>query len=132
MAAKTSVMAEVGRRLRELREAREIPKEQVALALRMSAGNWAHYESGRNQLAVSQLPTLADLFGITVADLVMCLLDNGPQNDAHAVVTGEQERLPTHSDAYGNSVALYLDKPRSHGLRSGPARRRELVAAGAR
>lgn len=75
MAAKTAVMADVAQRLRGLRESRGIPKERVALALRMSAGNWAHYESGRNQLAVSQLPTLAELFDITVADLVVALFD---------------------------------------------------------
>lgn len=70
MAAKSEQSLIVGRRLRELREHRGIPKELVALRLGMSAENVRHYESGRNQLAVTMLPTLANVYGMTLAELV--------------------------------------------------------------
>lgn len=75
MAAKTEVSQDVGRRLRDVREARGIPKERVALEMEMSAENWRHYESGRNQLAVTQLPKLADIFRMTLPELVAALFD---------------------------------------------------------
>lgn len=75
MAAKTAGMVGMGRRLRELRERAGIPKEQVALALKMSAGNWAHYESGRNQLAVTMLPTIAAIYNISLENLLLELFE---------------------------------------------------------
>lgn len=75
MAAKTSAGVSVARRLRELREERGIPKERVALAFEMSAENWRHYESGRNQLAVTMLPTIAAIYDITVENLLLELFE---------------------------------------------------------
>lgn len=75
MAAKTSAGVDVARRLRELREERGIPKERVALAFEMSAENWRHYESGRNQLAVTMLPTIAAIYDISVENLLLELFE---------------------------------------------------------
>lgn len=65
----------IGARLRDLREARGIRKERVALELDMSAQNWALYEAGKQKLTVTMLPTIAEVFGLTVADLVVALFD---------------------------------------------------------
>lgn len=99
MAAKTAAMFDVARKLRELRESRGIPKEQVALTLAMSAENWRHYESGRNQLAVTMLPTLADLYGMTVAELVSALLTARTDSDT---------MYNSHGESDINSTANYI------------------------
>ena len=127
MESRTTDPVALGRRLRELREQRGIPKEQIALALRMSAGNWAHFESGRNQLKATMLPTLEELFGLTVAELAAELLDEEPGHTlAH---TGQ------HSHTRKSANYIYTESRR--GLsQPGPARShaphpsRTLVAAG--
>lgn len=120
MAAKTAVMVDVGRRLRELRERVGMPKEQVALALKMSAGNWAHYESGRNQLAATMLPTLAELYGTTVAELAAELLERSPQG------TTDMLGYSLNNDSHANYD--YTESRRGLSRPESPAR--ELVAAG--
>lgn len=126
MAAKTEAMVDVGRRLRRLRERAGMPKEQVALALKMSAGNWAHYESGRNQLAATMLPTLADLFRITVPELANLLFS----------ASGDEDTLG-HLDSWtlemkhSKYLALYLDCLAADPLRTAHAPIRELAYAGA-
>jgi transcriptional regulator with XRE-family HTH domain len=125
VAAKTDVMVDVGRRLRDIRERRGMPKEQVALALRMSAGNWAHLESGRNQLKATMLPTLADLFGMNVADLAAELLE--PVGSCQA----GSDSSPMRQDRISaNYIETDLSRPSLRPSRAPLARSRELVAAG--
>lgn len=64
----------VGKRLRELREQRGIPKERLALVFEMSGENWRHYESGRNRIAIEMLPELADFFDMAPEALLTYLL----------------------------------------------------------
>lgn len=120
MAAKTAVGVDVGRRLRELRERAGIPKERVALALVMSAGNWAHYESGRNQLAAWMLPTLADLYGMTLAELVSDLFE--PRPPGHTVASSDNE---SHNEISAN----YNYTECRRGLSRPEMSSRQLVAA---
>lgn len=126
MAAKTEASLVVGRRLRELREERGIPKELVALKLSMSAENVRHYESGRNQLAVTMLPTLADIYGMTLAELVGELFSL-PSTEDTVVPDGSR----THKMKHSNSFALYLDCLAGDPLRAPRAPIRELAFAGA-
>lgn len=99
MAAKTEESLVVGRRLRELREERGIPKELVALKLSMSAENVRHYESGRNQLAVTMLPTLAGIYGMTVAELVSKLLvDRATSDTLQSSDTGSHNNRTANYD----------------------------------
>lgn len=108
MAAKTAASLDVGRRLRELREERGIPKERMALELSMSAENWRHYESGRNQLAVTMLPTIAALYGISLENLLLDLFelrvtaparsDSDTTRHPETASDGRHERHYAHTD----------------------------------
>lgn len=122
MAAKTAASLDVGRRLRGLREERGIPKELVALTLGMSAENLRHYESGRNQLAVTQLPALANLFKMTLPELVSGLFDGAPERSNPNTTTHGDDGLNT-----GHS-RLYIETDR-RALRMPSPRVRELAFA---
>lgn len=77
---------EIGLRLRALRESRGIRRERVALALEMGSENLRNYESGKQRMTLTMLPPVADLFGLTVPDLVSALFDarSNPSTTAHS------------------------------------------------
>lgn len=114
----------IGRKLRELREARGIRKERIALELEMSAQNWALYEAGKQKLTVTMLPTIAGLYGMTVAELTAELFEEGLHERTPASITTSEN---TQTDLLIKS-RLAPTWPRIHQ----PARSRELAAAGAR
>jgi transcriptional regulator with XRE-family HTH domain len=56
----------LGARIAELRRDRELTQQQVADALGISQKTLAHYEVGRLRIAVSMLPDLAGVLGVSV------------------------------------------------------------------
>lgn len=61
--------AALGRRIRELREAKTISQAAAAAALEVSQPTYSRIESGERPLAGDELVILADLFGIRAAAL---------------------------------------------------------------
>jgi transcriptional regulator with XRE-family HTH domain len=55
---------EIGRRLRERRELLKMTQQNVADALHVNRITYAQWESGRNEMAVTDLPRLAKLFKV--------------------------------------------------------------------
>lgn len=121
MAVKTELSQGVGARLRAIREEKGIPREQLAIALRMGAENVRHYEAGRTPLTIPMLPVIADLYGMTLAELVSCLFDSG--EPGHMVSSNGNE-------SHTNGTANYNYTESRRVLSRGGAPARELVAAG--
>lgn len=124
MHVETPLNQAIGRKLRELREARGIRKERLALDLEMSAQNWALYEAGKQKLTVTMLPTIAGLYGMTVAELTAELFEEGLHERTPVDVT-TPENTQTHLLIKSSLASSW---PPIHQ----PARTRELAAAGAR
>lgn len=68
----------LGARIAELRRDRDLTQQQVANALGISQKTLAHYEVGRLRVAVSMLPDLAGVLGVSVPTLL------GPLGKANA------------------------------------------------
>lgn len=115
---------ELGQKLRTLREQRGIRRERLALDLDMSAGNWAHYEGGRNQLNAWMLPRIADSLQMSLADLLSELYDLGGPCQAASVSVHERQNNGTANYNYTESA-----KPSFQPSRSRFAPPRELVGA---
>lgn len=60
----------LGARIAEMRRDRDLTQQQVADALGISQQTYAHYEVGRLRVAVSMLPDLAGIFGVSVPTLL--------------------------------------------------------------
>lgn len=58
------------RRLRALREARELTQSAVADALKMSQASYCRLERGEIELSLSRLMALSELYGVELA--VLC------------------------------------------------------------
>ncbi len=56
--------------LRELRGMRGLGQQQLADLLKISAKTVSHWETGYTEPSISQLIALADLFEVTLDDLV--------------------------------------------------------------
>lgn len=123
---------ERGRRLRELREARGLKKEHVALAVGVGASNVGHYETGRSAPSVVGLLRIADLFEMTPSELMAALCGGPVSPGGNARDCDERMDIGEHTDTpdceqlHGNSLALSLDWRR---LRA-PQRRELLLKRG--
>jgi transcriptional regulator with XRE-family HTH domain len=116
---------DLGRKLRELREQRGIRRERLALDLDMSAGNWAHYEGGRNQINAWMLPTIAESLKMGLAELLSELYGlDGPCQTVATSDNGSQNKSTANYNYTESARSGFGPLPPSY------ARDRELVAAG--
>jgi transcriptional regulator with XRE-family HTH domain len=56
----------LGRRIAELRTARDMTQQQLADELGLSQKTVGHYEVGRIRLQISMLPAMANSLGVTI------------------------------------------------------------------
>jgi len=71
----------IGKRLRDLRESRNMKQYEIAQMLNVSREAYSMYESGKRQLSCETLSVLADFYGVT-ADYI--LGRNGAVSDEEA------------------------------------------------
>lgn len=67
----------LGKRIRSLREDRNLTQEYVAGELEMSRQKYARIENGVNNITLNILASLATVFGVAVADITR-VLDEEP------------------------------------------------------
>lgn len=67
------------RRIRDLREDRDLNQTQVALILGMSQTGYSKYETGENDLPTSVLIKLAEFYGVSI-DYILNQTDNPKRN----------------------------------------------------
>lgn len=67
------------RRIRDLREDRDLNQTQVAHILGMSQTGYSKYETGENDLPTSVLIKLADFYGVSI-DYILNQTDNPKRN----------------------------------------------------
>lgn len=67
------------RRIRDLREDRDLNQTQVARILGMSQTGYSKYETGENDLPTSVLIKLADFYGVSI-DYILNQTDNPKRN----------------------------------------------------
>lgn len=67
------------RRIRDLREDRDLNQTQVASILGMSQTGYSKYETGENDLPTSVLIKLADFYGVSI-DYILNQTDNPKRN----------------------------------------------------
>lgn len=67
------------RRIRDLREDRDLNQTQVARILGMSQTGYSKYETGENDLPTSVLINLADFYGVSI-DYILNQTDNPKRN----------------------------------------------------
>lgn len=74
-----SEMRKMYRRIRDLREDRDLNQTQVARILGMSQTGYSKYETGENDLPTSVLIKLADFYGVSI-DYILNQTDNPKRN----------------------------------------------------
>lgn len=57
-------------RLKNLRKEKEIGQQELALALNISRKSISHWETGYSEPSITQLIMLADIFDVTLDDLL--------------------------------------------------------------
>lgn len=57
-------------RLKNLRKEKEIGQQELALALNISRKSISHWETGYSEPSIAQLIMLADIFDVTLDDLL--------------------------------------------------------------
>lgn len=67
------------RRIRDLREDKDLNQTQVARILGMSQTGYSKYETGENDLPTSVLIKLADFYGVSI-DYILNQTDNPKRN----------------------------------------------------
>ena len=67
------------RRIRDLREDRDLNQTQVALILGMSQTGYSKYETGENDLPTSVLIKLAEFYGVSI-NYILNQTDNPKRN----------------------------------------------------
>ena len=67
------------RRIRDLREDRDLNQTQVARILGMSQTGYSKYQTGENDLPTSELINLADFYGVSI-DYILNQTDNPKRN----------------------------------------------------
>ena len=64
------------KRLRDLREDRDLTQEDIARVLGTSQTMYARYERGASELPIRHLTTLADFYKVST-DYILCRTDKG-------------------------------------------------------
>lgn len=62
--------AEVGARLRRLREERHISQEEIAFAAEVTQASISNYENGRNEIPLSVLLSVCDFLGVSLYEML--------------------------------------------------------------
>jgi len=62
--------AEVGARLRLLREERHISQEEIAFAAEVTQASISNYENGRNEIPLSVLLSVCDFLGVPLSEML--------------------------------------------------------------
>ncbi len=62
--------AEVGARLRLLREERHISQEEIAFAAEVTQASISNYENGRNEIPLSVLLSICDFLAVPLSELL--------------------------------------------------------------
>ena len=86
--------AEVGARLRLLREERHISQEEIAFAAEVTQASISNYENGRNEIPLSVLLSVCDFLGVPLSEMLpMANLDRKSTrlNSSHS----QQSRMPS-------------------------------------
>lgn len=101
--------ADVGDRLRQLREARGLKREHIALALETTTENWRHYEKGRSHLLAETLPLLAAVLGMSPGELATALFEPpAPVNTSKRKQTGKNSAHTVNYDYTGHRAMRVL------------------------
>jgi transcriptional regulator with XRE-family HTH domain len=100
---------ELGTRIAQLRKEAGLSQQAVADALEIAQQTYANYEVARARPAVSMLPTLSRLFGVSVDEL-LGLHKNGPGKRGPTPLLQKQiERLNQLPKAQQKIVMQMLD-----------------------
>jgi len=62
--------AEVGPRLRTLRESRSISQAEIAFAAEVTQASISNYENGRNEMPLSVLLAVCDYLGVPLSEML--------------------------------------------------------------
>ena len=100
---------ELGARIAQLRKDAGLSQQAIADALEIAQQTYANYEVARARPAVSMLPTLSQLFGVSVDEL-LGLHKNGPGKRGPTPLLQKQiERLNRLPKAQQKVVMQMLD-----------------------
>lgn len=91
--------ADVGARLKELREAAGMSQQRLARASGVSQSHISEIEAGRSEVTVTTLKMLCSGLGITLADFFAKDGAQGPYAPAHLVPLLEEARSLTPEQA---------------------------------
>ncbi|MGK7376812.1 helix-turn-helix domain-containing protein [Planococcus sp. 1R117A] len=109
-------MKDLGKKIRDLREARELSPEQLAEKVGFAKSTVWAYESGKKQISVSHLSVLADFFDVSVDGLLdrtekvidlstindyKILLDNKPLDETEIAEAASYIQVKRRMGSYG-------------------------------
>lgn len=77
--------AEVGARLRLLREERHISQEEIAFAAEVTQASISNYENGRNEIPLSVLLSVCDFLSVPLSEMLPMVNLYGAAREVHAV-----------------------------------------------
>ena len=80
------------RNLRDLRIVNNLSQDQVAKYLGVTSTEYASYELGTNNMPLSEMEEVADLFGCSLSDL---LIENSDENKSHHPLVISADNLTT-------------------------------------
>ena len=87
---------DIGNRIRRERLLRNLKQEQVAEELGMSAGNYGKIERGDISITITQLERLAEIFNITLAELVIDSQKQSEKSPAYGYVPYSEFQALVH------------------------------------
>jgi transcriptional regulator with XRE-family HTH domain len=100
---------ELGSRIAQLRRDAGLSQQAVADALDIAQQTYANYEVARARPAVSMLPTLAQLFGISVDELLGLHKSGAPKRGPTPLLQKQIERLSQLPKAQQKVVLKMLE-----------------------
>ena len=95
--------AEVGARLRLLREERHISQEEIAFAAEVTQASISNYENGRNEIPLSVLLSVCDFLGVPLSEMLPMANLYGGTREAAGAGAGSWRGQPAAAAA-GNDV----------------------------
>jgi transcriptional regulator with XRE-family HTH domain len=100
---------ELGTRIAQLRKEAGLSQQAVADALEIAQQTYANYEVARARPAVSMLPTLAQLFGVSVDELLGLHKNGAGKRGPTPLLQKQIERLNRLPKAQQKVVMQMLD-----------------------
>lgn len=79
-------MSTVQKRLKELRKEAKLTQADVSKILNISESAYGYYEQGRNEISISSLQKLADLYKVS-SDYLLGLTDQKEPSDSYEIQT---------------------------------------------